>query len=273
VATITLDFLADISSDIFSTSMSATDKGRADGGSSKAEMPIKKGPARGTLTKLLNPVDVVRFGEITQQEADRAWMMVCKEWLGESSNEANRQALKDIVGQALVTTSSKDDTNLETRFFFNNQWHTLRPLAEAVALVAPGHNDSYIRMFMRSYDNAYFGCLAMDMASDPRNVGLRQDLASRSGGPVADAPYMIDVTDGVIRLSGREFSALELMKCTRYRATRNTQAQIRAEAAGLAAPQPDRATADAKHNENAQSAMGRVADGARRTTFAPAALR
>lgn len=184
---------------------------------------------------------VVRHGEVTQEVAAAVWAACVRDWTGSESNETAREALHDIVTQALVQSTSKDVENLGTKFKFNNEWHTVRPIYDNMVVHA-GDNDSHLRVFARSYNYGYFAAAMFDAVSEPSNIEVRMELAARSEGPVEHAPYMIDVFDALIRHSGRVFSSAEIALYNRYKSNRTNKARESAQSVGESAPRNDTTT-------------------------------
>lgn len=188
---------------------------------------------------------VVRFSEITQEVAEVVWKQALAEWglTGESS-EQSREAFIEMLAFALVDSTSKGDENLATQFKYGNKYYSVRVLADAMQGKTT-QNDSYLRVFCRSWRYARLACMMVDIADNPGNMGIRQTLAVHSNGPVEHAPYMVDVFDAVIRHSGRPYTLAELDKYRQYKAYRTTQAQARAADVGLTAPTPDASSRNA----------------------------
>jgi len=218
-----------------------------------------------------DPADVVRFGELSQEEADGVWRAALGDWGIAESTERDRDELTAVVAHALVVSTSKDDENLDTRFMFKGVYHTLRPLAERAMVHSPGKNDTYLRMFVRSFRYGLLPCAMSDMLGDPSNVELRQEMAMRCGGPVEHAYLMIDTLGGAIKLSGRIYSAAELELYTRYRTNRTSAAQRGAQDIGLSTSRND-TSGRSSHSSDVKT-MPAKADASVRTGFAPAALR
>lgn len=175
--------------------------------------------------------NVVRHGEITEELAATVWLGALREWGLTDTTADDRMNLRDSVTQALVVSTSKDFENLETLFLFNDKYYAIRPIADGVQQVCET-NDSYLRVFVRSFDSAYFAIAMFDALSSPENIGERTSLALRCGGPVEHAPYMIDVFDAVARHSGRMFTAQQLILASRYKGARTNMARESAQSTG-----------------------------------------
>lgn len=240
------DFLQTIHPEIFAMADGSGDKKKSGGNGDASAVRIAtqrvvRNP-KGTLgPAVLDPALVVRFGEVSQAEAEDAWRRTLKSWGYQESSATARGELLERVAQALAISTSKDDENLDTRFTMDagNSWLGIRDLYENMKLVSPGRNDSYLRVFIRSFRYAYFACAISDLLANPANIELRQDLAVRSGGKVEDAYLMHDTFSACYTLGGRSYTQHELELHVRYRSERNTRAQARAVEAGLAGPKND----------------------------------
>lgn len=176
--------------------------------------------------------DVVRNGELTEEEADRAWEIVRDVWGLRETNSDQREAFLGKLTEALAFATSKSEENLETRFMFETRYFALRDLADAVSVVVQVKNDTLLRMFVRSWRGAELAVRIYDYVDISANVGIRQELALHTGGPPEHAPYMIDVSDAVVRHSGRTFTTGELSLMNHYRSCRTNKAREAAQAVG-----------------------------------------
>lgn len=188
------------------------------------------------VIEIANTRDVVRHGEITNEQAEAAWEEALKEWgvfgAGAVSDASYRQGFKDRLTQALAISTSSDVENLDTAFYFNERWFSLRVLADCVKKIA-GHNASSLRVFCRSYDSAYFACAIFDMLNTASNIEMRTTVALRSGLKVEDSKYGIDIFDAVVAHSGRTFSHQELSIARSATTYRTDQARLSAQSVGL----------------------------------------
>jgi hypothetical protein len=177
--------------------------------------------------------NVVRHGEISEQEANEVWRQCLAAWGISESSPEEREELMDALTQALVSSTSKSDENLDTRFLFGNNYLSFRPIYDAVSALPGTNNDSGLRVFVRSFRSAEFACRMFDLLDNAGNVSARQEMAYRTNGPVEHAPYMIDVSDALVRHSGRQYTQQELALFTKYRTARVMKAMDRAHEVGM----------------------------------------
>jgi len=203
---------------------------------------------RGEHAIVTTPGDVVRAGELTQEEASVAWTQALKLWgmVGSGvSTEEQRQAFFNSFVIACITATSADEENLGTRFKYNDNYYDLYPIRDAVHFVSP-NKPNPLRCFVRSYDYGRIPLAIMDTLDDAENMELRQGVALRCDGPVEHAKYMFDTIDGAINLSGRVFTSTELGYVRLYRARRTDKARVSAQSVGMDTAPNDVQTATRK---------------------------
>jgi len=210
--------------------------------------------------------DVVRRGEITEEEAKVVFQEVTSRWGFAESDEATRKELLNQLTLALVQSTSKAEENLATRFRVSGKYYELRVIADVMAQYV-AEQDSYLRIFARSFEGGYFATRMYLTVRDAANLELRMELAARSDGPPEHAHYMIDVLDAVIRHSGIVFTAQELRLYGMYKANRTASALARANSVGLPTTTPDSANRhareEAKSRDNPPQAVNeRISFGA-----------
>lgn len=185
---------------------------------------------------------VVRYGYISPREANQVWTECLDSWDMEDSSPEDRRVAQQLIAQACAVSTSKDDENLNTYIEFGNKRIVLRDIADRVSMYCQSNNDSYLRVWIRSFEGAKIPQMIFDMLSDPANVALRQELAFRAGGPIEHAPYMFDTADAYIRLSEQSLTAQELSLIKMYRSSRTTQAADSARSVGDFTPRNDTST-------------------------------
>jgi hypothetical protein len=175
---------------------------------------------------VVDTTNVVRAGEMTQENADAAFLRALKEWGLEDSSESERKDLINALVLAAIESTSGTDENLRTRFKLGTDYYDLRPLAEAVR-VFEGETETPLRVFFRSYQAGELAVKAFNTLAEPANAELRQSMALRTGLPVSLAPYGLDIIDAVVRHSGIQFSHQELCNVREARRLRtdNTRGQ------------------------------------------------
>jgi len=200
-------------------------------------------PAKHKVRRVVfsNTRNVVRHGEITEEQANTVWLGALREWGLSDTTEDERMELRDCVTHALLTSTSKDTENLSTLFTYKGLYFPIRPIADGVQQVA-GTNDSYLRVFVRSFDSAYFAIAIFDALSCPENIGERTEMALRGGGSVEHAPYMIDVFSAVVRHSGRMFTGQQLALASMYKSRRTSVARESAQLTGAMTAHNDTTT-------------------------------
>lgn len=228
----------------------------------------RKAPAhsRGAYARQ-SRVNVVRFGYMTEAEADAVFLGAMREWGLSTSSAEERADLLYAIAEAMIVSTSKDEENLDTRFSFNDEYFSLRVLYDKASELTLGKNDSYLRVFARSYNRAQIACIMTDMLSNTTNVSLRQAVARRAECPIENAPYAIDVFDAVIDHSGRNVTSAEIAVYNKLKATRTSNAQSRAADVGLLVTRNDTSNRETPvRNNHSTSAK---TDPAARTGFAP----
>lgn len=191
---------------------------------------------RGEHAIVTNPGDVVRAGELSQEEAAEAWTEALKLWgvIGgaAATTENERSAFFNQFVIACITATSADEENLGTRFKHGDDYFDLYPLRDAVHMVCP-NKPNPLRCFVRSYEYGKIPLMIMDTLDDVANMELRQGVALRCDGPIEHAKYMFDTIDGAINLSGRVFTSTELGYVRLYRARRTDKARLSAQSVGM----------------------------------------
>lgn len=234
---------ADISPDVFSETIQVP---MAD---SAINVRRTRAAKRGEHAIVANPGDVVRAGELTQEEAEEAWTEALKLWgvVGGTavSTEADRSSFFNEFVLACITATSADEENLATRFKHGEDYYDLYPLRDAVHMVAP-NKPNPLRCFVRSFQFGRIPLTIMDTLDDVANMELRQTTALRCNGPVEHAKYMFDTIDGAINLSGRVFTSTELGYVNLYRARRTDKARLAAQSVGMDTAPNDTHTATRK---------------------------
>lgn len=195
---------------------------------------------------LPNPYAIVRFGMVTQRDAEKVWADTLDDWgVGESS-KAERDELDNYVTAALIQSTSKDTENLETSWILRGKEMKLRSLYDNMALYAQSNNDSRLRTFVRSYRRGYFVVRQYQVLSDPANAEWRNMLAMRTGDSPELARFMFDTAD-FLPQAGVKLNTDEIRLVKHYRGMRTQAAQISANQVGEVAPRNDKTARSADY--------------------------
>lgn len=207
------------------------------------------------ISFLPNPFKIVRYGMVTQEDAEKVWEDTLDEWGASESNVTEREILYNYVTAALIQSSSKDLENLETHWTIGRHTMRLRTIHDKMEIYALSNNDSRLRTFVRTFRNGFFVIRQYQALSDPANKEYRSILALRTGEDATNARFMFDTADYLVQ-SGANLNTDELRLINHYRGLRTARAQQAAAQVGEVAPRNDTTARSGDYGKGRAIAQG-----------------
>jgi len=215
--------------------MTDAGSGNADGGSARVRYRTDDMESdhdqHARVGFLPNPYKIVRYGMISQDDAEKVWSDTLEAWGVSESNATERETLYNFVTAALLQSSSKDSENLDTQWVMRGRLMKLRTIYDNMDIYAQSNNDSRIRTFTRSFRTGFFVVRQYQVLSDPANKEYRNMLAMRTGEDPTNARFMFDTADFLVH-AGVDLNTDEMRLINSYRANRTARAQHAANQVG-----------------------------------------